>query len=313
MSESVKEIHQKVFSAEFNEFCKKQFSKDMMALEEERKKALLCVALIVSVVTIVFLVVFLFSFQRTTYEENTAIFSIYIALLTLVHIPICKYKKNSKTKIMPKLLAFVGDFKIVYDSQKRTQIHKYVKTLSLFDTFNSFSMDDVLEGVYNGINVSVSEMCLKYKYKSKKNKNEKIVFKGVMLSFKSFKKFSSKTLIKKDCIKIFQDSRHVNLEDVEFERLYDVESEDQIEARYLITPAFMNRMVEYSKINQAERLSVSFEYGNVNIAIHNTKDWFDIPIFTPATEISIYSGVLLDLVAVLKIIDALKMEQNIGM
>lgn len=314
MTKDLNKVQKKIFSSEFKSFCKRQFSKDMKSLEEERKKALLFSLAIALGITIGFLAVFFLFGEYASSDMKNGMLASYVFFVAFSLIPINKYKKKSKNTIMPKLLAFVGDFQFVDTYDKRNSIINHVNSLKLFNNYNSVDIDDVLEGTYKNTNVSISEICLKYKYTSSNNqKRESIVFDGILLSFKSFKNFKSRTLIKSEHIKIFKNSKQVNLEDPEFEKIYDVESEDQIEARYLITPAFMNRMVEYSKSNKAGKITVSFENANVNIAVHSTKNWFDVPILKPATDVSIYTGILFDLILILKIIDALKMDQNIGM
>ena len=98
-------------------------------------------------------------------------------------------------------------------------------------------------------------------------------------------------------------------QDVKFNEIYEVSSTDQIEARYLITTAFMNRLLE-----QKNFISVSFEYGNVNIALHCSYiDWFEIPISKRADDINTYKVIISEIVQIIKIIDSLKLEQKIGL
>lgn len=50
----------------------------------------------------------------------------------------------------------------------------------------------------------------------------------------------------------------VKLEDVSFERQFEVFSDNQIEARYLLTTAFMERMSEVKKAFQGKNIQFSF-------------------------------------------------------
>ena len=58
---------------------------------------------------------------------------------------------------------------------------------------------------------------------------------------------------------------------------------------------------------------ISFENGNVNIAIEDNKNWFEFPAFKKATDIENYRNILFELCSILDIVDSLKLEQNIGM
>ena len=142
----------------------------------------------------------------------------------------------------------------------------------------------------------------------------KKVFSGIFIRVPSMKKYEGRTIVKAE--KAFhdeKDEKKVNLEDPEFERLYDTYSTDQVEARYLLTTAFMNRMVALSKKGIGKRILVSFEKNYINIAVSLNKDWLEVPVCVPATKIENYKTLVSDLYSVLTIIDTLKLEQNIGL
>ena len=76
---------------------------------------------------------------------------------------------------------------------------------------------------------------------------------------------------------------------------------------------YIDEAVQLAKKNRAGNIIISFEHGNVNLAIESSKDWFEIPILKPATRIENYRAIVFELINILKIIDSLKMEQNIGL
>ena len=108
----------------------------------------------------------------------------------------------------------------------------------------------------------------------------------------------------------------VQLEDVEFEKVFEVYSEDQIEGRYLLTPSFMNRLLEYKN---KKRYGIEFFFSNrlnsqenTFMFIHNNKDNFELSIFKKIEKDSFYN-LIKEIYDALEIIDALKLEQNIGL
>ena len=99
------------------------------------------------------------------------------------------------------------------------------------------------------------------------------------------------------------------MEDTSFEALYDVYSDNQTEARKIITPAFMERLVKYSK-KKSEKITLSFEKDRINIAIKSNKNWFTIPSFKEISNINIYRRFILDLIHILSIIETLKLDKK---
>lgn len=71
----------------------------------------------------------------------------------------------------------------------------------------------------------------------------------------------------------------IKLEDPEFEKAFVVYGDDQIEARYILTPAMMRRMMEL-KQKVGGRVYFSFTGSQVHVAIPTSKDHFEPRLFT---------------------------------
>lgn len=69
--------------------------------------------------------------------------------------------------------------------------------------------------------------------------------------------------------------QQVELEDVVFGKNWDVETTDQIEARYVLSPAFMERMLEVKKCFKGREIEFSFWDNKLLIAVHTGKDMFE--------------------------------------
>ena len=167
--------------------------------------------------------------------------------------------------------------------------------------------------------IDIQEISLMLETGSDKNKHTSTIFKGIFIKTPSHKKFTGYTIIKRKLINIsgpitLADNKpKVKLEDEVFNKYYDVYSDDQVESRYLITTSFMERMINLAKHGVNDNISISFENGNVNIAISSNKNWFEIPILKPATDINNYKYIVFEILTILKIIDSLKLDQNIGL
>lgn len=69
--------------------------------------------------------------------------------------------------------------------------------------------------------------------------------------------------------------RKVHLEDVVFSKHWSVLATDQIEARYILTPALMEKILKIKKMFSAHSISFAFFDDKVLIAISTNKDMFE--------------------------------------
>lgn len=318
MKKNYKQLQREAFSAEFKKFCRKNIQTPMNELEKKRKNHIigLFITALIGAIAEGFSLYFIYiEYIAENITKHTLTPAIMVPFL---FVPLCmsiikKYKNKAKEIILPKLLSYLGEFEITPSNCIHNYTTDYIQTLDLLPSFDVCKYDDCFHGTYNDVKLGVSELKLKeIHYDSKGRRHEHIVFQGLFVCTSSFKKFNSRTIIKRDGGARFAGDKRVHLEDPEFEKYFDVISSDQIEARYLITPAFMNRMVELNRKGIGRTMSVSFENDNINIAIASSKDWFEIPLFKPATEIANYRAILLELISIFSIIDTLKLDQNIG-
>lgn len=81
----------------------------------------------------------------------------------------------------------------------------------------------------------------------------------------------------------------VKLEDPEFERAFVVYSDSQIETRYILTPALMQRLLDFRRRSKGE-LQVSFVGSNVNIGLNRVGKLFESRLFRTPLKPSIYEA-----------------------
>lgn len=108
--------------------------------------------------------------------------------------------------------------------------------------------------------------------------------------------------------------QQVMLEDVEFDKHWNVESTDQIEARYVLTPAFMERMLEVKRRFNGKEIEFSFWDNKVLIAVHTNKDMFETTsLFKSALDYRKVQEVVAQFYSVFSVADVLlnkSKEQN---
>lgn len=269
-----------------------------------------------------------------------------IALISMFVYPlsclvITRYKSVMKSYFSEKLLASVFGLKYhnpnptlatnVMASMGMNITSEHIDTdelysLSLFKNFEQLSFDDYISGKYNGIDVEIQEMTLSSILPTGKSSMRVPVFHGILIAAQIHKKVKGKTVFYKnmgvlnaldDFLGKHANAQEVNLEDVEFSKLFKTVSTDQINARYLLTTSFTDRL--YTIAKERKTVDISGEFvnckgtGKLYIAISSGKNWFEFPFFTSAQEPENFKNIINDVTDLLDIIDTLKLEQNIGL
>jgi hypothetical protein len=76
-----------------------------------------------------------------------------------------------------------------------------------------------------------------------------------------------------------RDLEKVKLESTEFENKFIVYSSDQVEARYILTPSFMERLVKLQTL-MGDNTSYSFVDTNVYVAVPISDQLFEPSVFS---------------------------------
>lgn len=140
------------------------------------------------------------------------------------------------------------------------------------------------------------------------------LFRGQVISVDFHRKFTGRTVVLRE--RIFQgkkrgDMKRVGLVDPVFEKIFEAYGTDQVEARYLLTPTFMQRLVDLETSFAGKRIRFGFLEGKLFIAVE-TKNRFEVgsmlkPLTTPERTQNILNefGALFDIIdGVLKPQDA---------
>lgn len=224
------------------------------------------------------------------------------------------YSQKIKSDIILSLIHFFGN----WEYGKHIDIEKEVlKNSLIFGKFRDVETGDCFLGSYKEVNIKICEKSF-YKYwlgiKSRKNKIE--TFDGLVLELDMNKKFSSHTVVLKDsrwfnAFKLKSGYQKVALEDVVFEKEFEVLSKDQVEARYLLTPLFMEQILKLKKLYKGKKIELSFKDSKVLIAVKTSANLFEpCYLFKSNTEAQPVYDVFEQFMTIFKIVDILKLYQK---
>ena len=135
------------------------------------------------------------------------------------------------------------------------------------------------------------------------------VFNGQCLRFKFHKDFLGETLVTRDSgiFNIFGrggDFERVKLESPQFERAFEVYSTDQVEARYILTPDLMQRLIQLEKTFRGAGLRCAFVGGELLVALEGGDLFEPGSMFTPLDNPDRVRELLDDFAAIFNLIDS---------
>lgn len=144
--------------------------------------------------------------------------------------------------------------------------------------------------------------------------------KGVVLKYTFPKKFNKHTFIfenKLSSQKLIHKGRQgyekVSLEDSEFDKNYTVFSDDQVEARYLLTTSFIERFKNIETAFNPLYQRAEFKENEFYILLGTNRDLFKMGSLGEETNYSQFSQLFEEFYSVLDLIEHFKLNQHIGL
>ena len=103
----------------------------------------------------------------------------------------------------------------------------------------------------------------------------------------------------------------VNLEALSFDKNWLVKSSSQIKSRCILTPKFMEKMLEIKNKFKGQRIDFSMYKDKVMIAIHSKKDMFEVvSLFKPTTKYSNMEDVVSQFYCIFSLVDFLNLKDK---
>jgi len=153
---------------------------------------------------------------------------------------------------------------------------------ALFTTPDRYHSEDFISGMIEKTSFYFSEVHAEEKIVTSNGKSTSehwvTIFRGFFFIADFHKDFSGKTVVSRNSFLKLRRGR-VKLENTEFEKRFDVFSTDQVEARYILTPSMMERIVALDK-RMDGNVALSFSRSNVIIAIKNATDHFETGLWS---------------------------------
>ena len=205
-----------------------------------------------------------------------------------------EYRGKYKEGIVRKVVSVI-DPEWQYYPESYISTGEYYQSGIFTKRHDRYKGDDLVEGLLGKTDFRCSEIHSEYKQvttdsKGRRQEHWVTIFKGLFMHADFNKEIRGKTFVLPDTAEkafgrlgtFFQKfdghGKLIKLENIEFEKYFAVYGEDQIESRYILTPAIMEAMTEMRK-RFHRKVYFSFVGSRVFCAISFTKDLFEPRIF----------------------------------
>ncbi len=233
------------------------------------------------------------------------------------------YTSEFKNKIIAPLIDAL-DEKLTY--HKDLHISELLFNRSkLFSAPDRFSGNDLVKGEVEGTKIRFSDFHAEKRHRDSKGRdNWSTIFKGLFIVAEFNKNFIGQTVVLPDTAQsTFGDlighwlqsknitrGELVKMDDPEFEKKFVVYSDDQIEARYILSHSIMKKLVVFEK-RFGHPVHISFVRDHIHIAINYDKDMFEPSVFSSLLEYKTAMEYVDTLHLVVGIIGELKLNEKI--
>lgn len=249
-------------------------------------------------------------------------------------------KKDIITKLF-NVISTVPEFKIEMKNNNRLDINT-INQSNIFAEANVIDYNDTFEGTAFKIPITIKELGLFYsdsKY-DKSRDNSFSVFNGCLISIDMNKKFKGHTIIKSKqffpklpdlstasiVLKLYYFFEIINkaknlknytkviTEYSYFNNRYDTLSTDQIEARYLLTTAFIERFCNLKTAFHTKKINCSLKDNKILFAFSLKEDLFKIGYLNePLTNKKHFNMVIEQVLSLMDFVEYFKLNLNIGL
>ena len=233
------------------------------------------------------------------------------------------YTHEFKMSVIKPLVHSI-DASLLYSS--KTHVSDYLFEHSeLFSKPDKLTGNDYVKGQIDGINIQFSDL-----HAQKKNQNSKgkdtwsTIFQGLFIVADFNKHFSGDTIVLPDTaqssfgdlIGHWMQSNNmardelIKMDNPDFEKEFVVYSNDQIEARYILSHSLMSKLLNFRHKSQ-HPLYVSFKESQIYIAASYDKDLFEPSIFHSLLDYKVAIEYVKTLHLAIGVVEELKLNQKL--
>ena len=227
---------------EFENIFSSLYTNCIANLEKIRNKVLINLLIFISSILVVLFIPILI--VKLIFMIIGIVSFIFLFLGTL------QFNKMYKKSLISNFISlYNSDFS--YKPLGNNQIEKtnYINANFNNDSFNSFYVNDIIEGPLNSSTYfHMSDICVKNIEKINANETKtKYIFQGIFAYTTSEKNLHSYIKITKNKLNIFQPKDFINMDNSDFEKYFDIYSNNEMLTMRILTHDVMEMLVDFYK------------------------------------------------------------------
>ncbi|HHL43769.1 MAG TPA: DUF3137 domain-containing protein [Hellea balneolensis] len=217
-----------------------------------------------------------------------------------------KLRAQTKSMLMNNICTFLG-WQYTEKEFESPNMDIWRKN-RLMPSYDRSSFEDQMTGTAHGTRFKFCEAHLERESRDSDGKRHwSTVFRGVLLEIEFPEKFLGKTVVLRDAgifnRKKFSDMKRVGLVDPKFEKIFEAYGTDQVEARVLLTPTFMQRLVDLEQKFDGKKSRFGFIDRKLYIGIEAPNQFEAGSMMKPLTDSSRTQKILNELGSIMDVID----------
>ncbi len=317
----------------FKAFYESELKKELIALDEVRKRymkfnSLFLLGFFLAVAIVVWVK---YQFQPRAEIIIGLVLAFAVALI-IVGVYVYKetkdlnYKQDFKNRIIKSIVHFISE-DLMYKANQKISPSNFKKSRLFLSSIDRYRGDDYVAGKIDQTAIQFSELHVQYKTTSNNSKGQRqtrwhTVFKGLFFQADFNKDFEGSTVLLPNYLgKKFtffkkiagatRKEKYVKLEDTTFNENFNCYSTDDIKARYILSPALMQRINSFKDNYPKNPVSISFVDGAIYVAISYSKDLFEPTYFSSLVKRNMMLSYFEDIKLVVDIVEELNLNTRI--
>lgn len=312
-------------TSELTDFYYKTLYPALEILEKQRKNVRYRVFVTGALLTLIFFLIFILFSNSMSSDFLAFLAFAYVGIGTILYKFLTKnYTKEFKEKIIKPLIHAIDNTLSYFSDTYLPQKH-FISSEIFTSHPDRISGNDYVSGKIDGINIEFSDLHAEKKHKDSKGRESwNTIFQGLFIVSEFNKHFKGKTVILPDSAQNtfgdviggwlqsnnFSRSELVKMDNSTFEKEFVVYSTNQIEARYILSHALMEKLLTF-KQKSRHPLYVSFVGGSIYMAISYNKDLFEPSVFHSLLDYKIAMEYVKTLHLAISVVEELKLNQKL--
>ncbi|RWU06325.1 DUF3137 domain-containing protein [Pedobacter chitinilyticus] len=200
----------------------------------------------------------------------------------------------------------------------------FINSCLFSQTPDRYKTEDLVYGKIDKTQIHFAEVHAEYKTETQTKNGKQThwhdIFKGIIFCADFNKNFNGLTVVRPKGFggafgkwlsqNVMGNKRIVELENVNFDKMFITESGDQVEARYILTPSLMEKLLELNQYANST-ISVSFIWSSVYIAFPLNHNYFEAPVFKSLLNAEVLEKDLNMLQLMLHVVEELDLNTRI--